>query len=541
MRIARLSLEFFGRFTDHSFDFGLADGPSDFHVIYGPNEAGKTTTMEGFLRLLYGFPTREPYDFQHQRKNLKVSGVLELDGAQRSFTRLPTRAGTLLDGSGATVPEQALSAHLGGLAIEDYRSLLCLDDDTIEKGGEDIANARGDIGRLLFSAAAGISDLSTVLDAARAEADMLYRKRASSTRMALLKKDLAEVERSIREKDVTAGAWQKRKDAVRQAEGAEREAREARDALRNRAAWVEAQRRVLPDLHEHEDLSAEIAPFAAYPDRLDLNPEDLVALTAAQGKAEADIARLTAAIADAEAARDAIVFDEDGPALAEALDGLDTLRSRMRTADLDLPKRRQTAREARDDMARVARDLGAPDTADPAHLVVAPAEIARLEQLLEETRTADLARETEAAEVAELEARLRAATDASATLRDETPAPTGLRDLLVHFEADALAPDVARAQDALDAAKTHFEEALDALSTEEQSWTELPARPLSPHEAAELAAEHTKLAAQIASAQEKLADYEDEIRVKAALRAGMAEAEGVIGDAEARQAREERD
>ena len=56
MRLCELSLEFFGHFAGKTFDFGDADdGRSDFHVIHGPNEAGKTTAMEGYLRLLYGF------------------------------------------------------------------------------------------------------------------------------------------------------------------------------------------------------------------------------------------------------------------------------------------------------------------------------------------------------------------------------------------------------------------------------------------------------------------------------------------------------
>lgn len=61
MRIERLSLDFFGHFTGKVLDFGKAGQASDFHVIYGSNEAGKTTTMEAYLRLLYGFPHREPY------------------------------------------------------------------------------------------------------------------------------------------------------------------------------------------------------------------------------------------------------------------------------------------------------------------------------------------------------------------------------------------------------------------------------------------------------------------------------------------------
>ena len=71
MRLRKLDLARFGHFTDQSIDFGdrYAKG-SDFHIVYGANEAGKTTTMEGYLRLLYGFPARDAYAFKHQRANL---------------------------------------------------------------------------------------------------------------------------------------------------------------------------------------------------------------------------------------------------------------------------------------------------------------------------------------------------------------------------------------------------------------------------------------------------------------------------------------
>lgn len=60
MRLRHLSLDYFGHFTGKAYDFGDGQGASDFHVIYGPNEAGKTTTMEAVLRLLYGFPRARP-------------------------------------------------------------------------------------------------------------------------------------------------------------------------------------------------------------------------------------------------------------------------------------------------------------------------------------------------------------------------------------------------------------------------------------------------------------------------------------------------
>lgn len=55
MRLRRLDLTRYGKFTDRSIDFGeRTDGQPDLHIIYGPNEAGKSTAFAAFLDLLFG-------------------------------------------------------------------------------------------------------------------------------------------------------------------------------------------------------------------------------------------------------------------------------------------------------------------------------------------------------------------------------------------------------------------------------------------------------------------------------------------------------
>lgn len=43
------------------------------------------------------------------------------------------------------------------------RTMFCLDDETLEAGGESILASKGDLGHLLFSATAGLADLSARL------------------------------------------------------------------------------------------------------------------------------------------------------------------------------------------------------------------------------------------------------------------------------------------------------------------------------------------------------------------------------------------
>jgi len=362
MRIAQLHLEFFGHFTDKNLDFRPAGHASDFHLIYGLNEAGKTTIMEAYLRLLYGFPHREPYEFQHQRKNLRVSGILEIDGQPRLFKRLPSRNDSLRDIDDVTLPETAITAPLGGLSPEDYRSLLCLDDNTIEQGGEDIANARGELGKILFSATAGIAELNAVLEQARAKASDLYKKRARTTRIAELKREIRDVNDNIRNINVNVHALRTLKTALDDARHEAAQAQKALERLRAEQNRTDVLRRALPNLGELDQLVDEIAAYSEYPDRIDINPEELVNMMTARGQADAELQRLKDSIGNTEQARAALVLDQDRLALADQLDQLDESHSRMQTAASDLPRRQREHEEAFAEMIHIARDLGAPRT-----------------------------------------------------------------------------------------------------------------------------------------------------------------------------------
>jgi uncharacterized protein YhaN len=492
MRLEKLSLDFFGHFTSKGLDFGKVSQASDFHIIYGPNEAGKTTTMEAYLRLLYGFPNREPYGFQHQRQNLRVSGQLDIGSKTRIFTRLPSRTGNLRGEDDAVLPETAIASILGGLSLDDYRNLLCLDDDTIEKGGEDIASAQGDTGRLLFSAAAGVADLNAVLEHAQNEAHGLYKKRASTTRVAKLMRELNEVETNIRNLDVSAHAWRKLKGALQTAKDEETKAREVRDEIRAEQARIAALRRVLPNLGEMDRLTGEIADYADYPQRIDINPEDLVTMRTDQGQARAELQRLLDDVNKTKKARAALIVDQDRLSLAEQLLDLEELQSRMKLAVLDLPRRERAHEEALEDMAYIAQDLGAPNGCDVTALVISPAEISLLEDLRDQMRDANAAWQTGQREITDLQARIKKAQKAHQTLMESQP-QMGLVDLLKRFDADTMAPAIATATQAIASADTAQKQALDDLSIGAKTFSSLPACQIDPSTATDTAQCHADL------------------------------------------------
>jgi len=105
-----------------------ADGPAGdhgLHLIYGPNEAGKTSALRAVSHLLFGFPVRTPDDFVHPYDQLRVGAVQmcssdDLQANLATCRRLIEQAvtegaqlvGTASDGESAINLTEALSPDL---------------------------------------------------------------------------------------------------------------------------------------------------------------------------------------------------------------------------------------------------------------------------------------------------------------------------------------------------------------------------------------------------------------------------------------------
>ncbi len=77
MRLRRLDLTRYGKFTDYSIDFGEhVAGTPDLHIAYGLNEAGKSTSLSAYLDLLFGIEERTKYGFLHQGKAMEIGACL---------------------------------------------------------------------------------------------------------------------------------------------------------------------------------------------------------------------------------------------------------------------------------------------------------------------------------------------------------------------------------------------------------------------------------------------------------------------------------
>ena len=99
MKILELQLLAFGPFTDVRLDFaGVGPG---MHIIFGPNEAGKSSALRALTALLFGIDHNTADNFVHEYQQLRIGGKLRsAAGCELSFLRRKGRSNTLLTPQG---------------------------------------------------------------------------------------------------------------------------------------------------------------------------------------------------------------------------------------------------------------------------------------------------------------------------------------------------------------------------------------------------------------------------------------------------------
>jgi uncharacterized protein YhaN len=284
VRFAKLMLERYGRFENCELDF-TCRGP-DLHVIYGPNEAGKSTSLSAVSDLLFGFPTRSPYNFLFDYSLLRVGAVLEGDDRMLACRRRKSGAGTLIDVHDRPIPDADLLSMLRGQTRDTFRLSFSLDQEALREGGHAIVKAKDDVGQALFAAGSGLTGISEQLKRIELEADAIWgRKPKGSRAYTQAERELGASLKTVREASVKPKAWI--------------DAKRAKDEAKQRSDALEEQRKAL--LVENQQLQR-VRRVAG---NVRLRQDLLEAISAAEQSAEmteaAERAAL-AAMADAETA-----------------------------------------------------------------------------------------------------------------------------------------------------------------------------------------------------------------------------------------------
>ncbi len=358
MRLRRLDLVRYGRFTEVALE--LPPHNPDIHIVFGPNEAGKSTALSALEDLLFGIPKHSPLNFLHDYGSMRIGALLESNGEKLELRRRKGNKDTLLTPDEIPLPEgdQALAPYLAGADRGFFVRMLSLDHQRLRQGGRDILEARDEVGQMLFSAGAGIEGLRERLAGLQQEADELWAsRRATRRKYYQVEERLQAAENALRERTVTASKWQ---DLKRAYDGAREAYAALEQEIRVKAAELRKLsriRRVYRDVRRRAELEAEIRLLG----EVTLLPADSgVRLQEAEREDANATARIETLGEQLEAARKerlALRYDERLVRRAEDISQLHERRIQVRVGQADLPRRRAQLAVAEADLRRLGHEL----------------------------------------------------------------------------------------------------------------------------------------------------------------------------------------
>jgi uncharacterized protein YhaN len=356
VRIIRLDLLAFGHFTGVRLD--LSGATEAIHLIYGANEAGKSTALRALRALFYGIEPRSSDNFLHDHDQLRVGAVVQRsDGTEIDFIRRKGTKNTFLDRAGNPADDASLQSVLNSVNEDLFTSLFGIDHERLVAGGQSMLRGGGDVGESLFAAGFGGVSLHDVLEQLDGEAAALFKPLGQNqpiNRACLEYKEAKErvaalslPSRDYEERAAALGVRQQKRDQV---------AAELKD-LRRETNRLERIARALPLLPMRRTLSEELEQIGQVPSlRENFSEERLSAFVAiengrAQTKAnEEKIVELDARIA-------ALPIPETLLAHAEAIRGLYQRLGSHRKAARDLPALQAELRTLEKDANRLLEDL----------------------------------------------------------------------------------------------------------------------------------------------------------------------------------------
>lgn len=247
MRLKRIDLKAFGPFTGRTLEFN-SDEPG-LHIIFGPNEAGKSSSLRALKALLYGFPQQTPDNFLHNYDQLLVGGCLEnCAGEEIFFQRRKKRIGDVIDEAGNSLDSGVLAPFLRGIEPEIFESLYGIDHDALVKGGKEILDQKGEVGQALFAAGAGISSVREIIDQLEKDAADLFKPAGQLPEINKAVKRFKELKKETRTASLSSRDWKDHQKALKSAEADRTGLEKERDDENKELHRLERLKQAIPEI-----------------------------------------------------------------------------------------------------------------------------------------------------------------------------------------------------------------------------------------------------------------------------------------------------
>jgi uncharacterized protein YhaN len=397
VKILSLDLIAFGPFTETIID--LSAGNEGLHMIYGANEAGKSSALRALRQLFYGIPERSNDDFVHPFSKMRVGGRLRsARGEVMEILRRKGRSRTLRAADDqTTIADSALEGFLNGVDASFFAAMFGIGYEDLVAGGREIVRGGGELGRIIFAAGSGLADLRSVGDGLQAEADALFRPAGQKQKINDALGRLKQLRGRLKDAQLSGPEWARHDQTLRGAQAGKQATEEKLDGARRRLSRLQRIAEAQPVIGRRRETAQALEAVRdavllpeGFPER---RRDARMRLEVAQREREQSLASLAAL-------RNALSDLEDPSAVLNRAEEIEEIHQELgsqRKAARDrisIETRRNTLRtEARQILRRLREDLSIEDAgrlwikrSDAVRIHELGAEFERIETRIEEAR-----------------------------------------------------------------------------------------------------------------------------------------------------------
>ena len=179
MKLRTLEIEHFGVFSGQTFEFDAG-----FSLVFGPNEAGKSTLLQLIREMLFGFrPLQNQYVFDEHAGEMAAIAALDMsDGTQLRFRRRKGKKNEVVgrvEPAGHEIDAAGLSGLLGGANKELYEQVFGFSLRELTEADESLK--RANLTEALYGGGlGGLAHFQRIQTELQTEADGLFTSRGRS-------------------------------------------------------------------------------------------------------------------------------------------------------------------------------------------------------------------------------------------------------------------------------------------------------------------------------------------------------------------------
>lgn len=262
MRIDRIDLIRYGHFVNREIEFPLTK--PDYYLIYGDNEAGKSTLLRGISALFFGVPTRTPDVHSCKGSELRIGATISDCEKHFRFRRRKGTSGTLLNCEDAQIQDGALSAFLRELDRDRFEQFFGLNHQRLREGGEELLRGKGDIGSALFQAS-GLRNLRNLLDALDGEAKELFSAKSRTKTISRAIDEYKQARTEVRRLAISAGMVKQKQSELDAAEGTLEKLKRESQSLQQELVRLRRIASNKPDVARLQELRAALSALELVP------------------------------------------------------------------------------------------------------------------------------------------------------------------------------------------------------------------------------------------------------------------------------------